>query len=164
MRAAGRLRSRSVWSSLSLSYFILSFCVTNFLFANSQNTTALHYRYDMQMYCTFVPFVNQHFPGLPASGTHCIWWNILVFKLHDMQLYNSFFLVDRYWHIVSVCCRYKSREEFCSDVRLIFNNCETFNEDDSPVGKAGHSMRSFFETRWGELNGSHPKAIVTPPS
>jgi hypothetical protein len=35
-------------------------------------TTALHYIYDMQMYCTFLPFVNQHFPGLPASGTHCI--------------------------------------------------------------------------------------------
>jgi hypothetical protein len=26
----------------------------------------------MQMYCTFVLFVNQQFPGLPASGTHCI--------------------------------------------------------------------------------------------
>jgi hypothetical protein len=26
----------------------------------------------MQMYCTFVLFINQHFPGLPASGTHCI--------------------------------------------------------------------------------------------
>jgi hypothetical protein len=26
----------------------------------------------MQMYCTFVLFGNQHFPGLPASGTHCI--------------------------------------------------------------------------------------------
>jgi hypothetical protein len=25
----------------------------------------------MQMYCTFVLFVNQYFPGLPASGTHC---------------------------------------------------------------------------------------------
>jgi hypothetical protein len=24
------------------------------------------------MYCTFVLFVNQHFPGLPSSGTHCI--------------------------------------------------------------------------------------------
>jgi hypothetical protein len=24
------------------------------------------------MYCTFVLFVNQHFLGLPASGTHCI--------------------------------------------------------------------------------------------
>jgi hypothetical protein len=26
----------------------------------------------MQVYCTFVLFVNQHFPGLPASGLHCI--------------------------------------------------------------------------------------------
>lgn len=56
---------------------------------------------------------------------------------------------------------YKSREEFCADVRLIFNNCETFNEDDSPVGKAGHSMRSFFETRWSELNGNHQKPSTT---
>jgi hypothetical protein len=32
----------------------------------------ISYRYDMQMYCTFVLFVNEHFLGLPASGTHCI--------------------------------------------------------------------------------------------
>jgi hypothetical protein len=37
-----------------------------------KHTTALRYKYDIQMYCTFVLFVNQHFPGLPASGTHCI--------------------------------------------------------------------------------------------
>jgi hypothetical protein len=37
-----------------------------------KHTTALHYRYDMQIYCTFVLFVNQHFPWLPASGTHCM--------------------------------------------------------------------------------------------
>lgn len=46
--------------------------------------------------------------------------------------------------------QYKSREEYCEDLRLMFNNCETFNEDDSPVGKAGHNLRSFFETRWNE--------------
>uniref|UniRef100_A0A1A9VP08 PHD finger protein 10 n=1 Tax=Glossina austeni TaxID=7395 RepID=A0A1A9VP08_GLOAU len=28
---------------------------------------------------------------------------------------------------------YKSREDFCVDVRQIFDNCEMFNEDDSPV-------------------------------
>ncbi|CAG9853570.1 unnamed protein product [Phyllotreta striolata] len=50
---------------------------------------------------------------------------------------------------------YKSKEEFCEDVRQIFNNCEIFNEDDSPVGKAGHCMRQFFETRWNELCVSH---------
>jgi hypothetical protein len=55
-----------------LIIFILSFRVANFLFASSQNTTALHYRYDMQMYCTFVLSVNQHFPWLPASGARNI--------------------------------------------------------------------------------------------
>ncbi|KPI96552.1 Bromodomain adjacent to zinc finger domain protein 2B [Papilio xuthus] len=43
---------------------------------------------------------------------------------------------------------YKCKEEFASDVRLIFSNCEVFNEDDSPVGRAGHSMRQFFDARW----------------
>ncbi|CAH2084096.1 unnamed protein product [Euphydryas editha] len=43
---------------------------------------------------------------------------------------------------------YKCKEEFASDVRLIFSNCEVFNEDDSPVGRAGHNMRQFFEERW----------------
>jgi hypothetical protein len=68
-RASSRLRSRLFSPWLSLSYLILYFRVANFLFANSQNTTAFHYRYDMGMYCTLVLFVNQHFPGLPASGT-----------------------------------------------------------------------------------------------
>ncbi|CAH0716943.1 unnamed protein product, partial [Brenthis ino] len=43
---------------------------------------------------------------------------------------------------------YKCKEEFASDVRLIFSNCEVFNEDDSPVGRAGHCMRQFFDQRW----------------
>ncbi|CAH1403993.1 unnamed protein product [Nezara viridula] len=49
---------------------------------------------------------------------------------------------------------YKSREDFVSDVRLIFDNCETFNEDNSPVGKAGHALRLYFETKWAELTNS----------
>ncbi|XP_076221329.1 bromodomain adjacent to zinc finger domain protein 2B isoform X5 [Nomia melanderi] len=51
---------------------------------------------------------------------------------------------------------YKSRDEFCADVRQMFINCEVFNEDDSPVGKAGHGMRSFFEMRWTEITGAPP--------
>lgn len=47
--------------------------------------------------------------------------------------------------------QYKIRDDFVEDVRLIFSNCEMFNEDDSPVGKAGHAMRSHFEARWAEL-------------
>jgi hypothetical protein len=73
--------------SKRLSYLILSFRVTNFLFANSQNTAALHYRYDMQMYCTFVRFVNQHFPGLPASGTHCTLM-VFIYSENKIAHYN----------------------------------------------------------------------------
>ncbi|XP_078334663.1 bromodomain adjacent to zinc finger domain protein 2B-like isoform X10 [Crassostrea virginica] len=47
--------------------------------------------------------------------------------------------------------QYKTRGDFAADVRLTFNNCQTFNEDDSEVGKAGHSMRKFFEARWKQL-------------
>eukprot|EP00096_Caligus_rogercresseyi_P005761 TRINITY_DN2176_c0_g1_i4.p1 TRINITY_DN2176_c0_g1~~TRINITY_DN2176_c0_g1_i4.p1 ORF type:complete len:191 (+),score=68.61 TRINITY_DN2176_c0_g1_i4:292-864(+) len=49
---------------------------------------------------------------------------------------------------------YRLREDFCTDVRQIFANCEIFNEDDSPVGKAGHAMRTFFEARWTELTNA----------
>jgi hypothetical protein len=37
----------------------------------------------MQMYCTFVLFVNQHFPGLPASGTDCT--NIPPSKIYSKE-------------------------------------------------------------------------------
>ena len=33
--------------------------------------------------------------------------------------------------------RYKAREEFKEDVQLVFSNCKKFNEDESPVGRAG---------------------------
>ncbi|XP_067303017.1 bromodomain adjacent to zinc finger domain protein 2A [Pseudorasbora parva] len=46
---------------------------------------------------------------------------------------------------------YCSCEEFAADAQLVFNNCELFNEDTSEVGKAGHSMRRFFESRWAEF-------------
>ncbi|XP_048001811.1 bromodomain adjacent to zinc finger domain protein 2A-like [Leguminivora glycinivorella] len=46
---------------------------------------------------------------------------------------------------------YKCKEEFASDVRLIFSNCEVFNEDYSPVGRAGHNMREFFDSRWTQI-------------
>ncbi|KAI8778112.1 bromodomain adjacent to zinc finger domain protein 2B [Biomphalaria glabrata] len=46
---------------------------------------------------------------------------------------------------------YKHRQEFAADMRLIFNNCETFNEDDSDVGQAGFKLRQFFESRWLDM-------------
>jgi hypothetical protein len=57
-----------------LIIFILSYLFvlpTSFLrITKTHNPTSLQVW--MQIYCTFVLFVNQHFPGLPASGTHCM--------------------------------------------------------------------------------------------
>jgi hypothetical protein len=47
--------------------------------------------------------------------------------------------------------RYKTRDDFSADVQLMFVNCVTFNGDDSPVGKAGHSIKTFFYSRWAEM-------------
>ncbi|KAJ4932896.1 hypothetical protein JOQ06_029734 [Pogonophryne albipinna] len=47
--------------------------------------------------------------------------------------------------------QYLNLETFIADVNLIFDNCEKFNEDDSEIGRAGHSMRRFFDKRWTEL-------------
>ncbi|XP_051867496.1 bromodomain adjacent to zinc finger domain protein 2B isoform X4 [Pristis pectinata] len=46
---------------------------------------------------------------------------------------------------------YPNTEVFAVDARLVFDNCETFNEDESDIGRAGHNMRKFFEKRWAEL-------------
>jgi hypothetical protein len=48
--------------------------------------------------------------------------------------------------------RYSCREAFASDSRLVFSNCLFYNEDQSKIGMAGHSMKNFFEKRWSELN------------
>uniref|UniRef100_A0A0X3PAH0 Bromodomain adjacent to zinc finger domain protein 2A n=1 Tax=Schistocephalus solidus TaxID=70667 RepID=A0A0X3PAH0_SCHSO len=42
-----------------------------------------------------------------------------------------------------------SLDEWLCDVRLIFRNCEVFNEDDSDIGRAGHFMHRYFENKWG---------------
>ncbi|XP_072468206.1 bromodomain adjacent to zinc finger domain protein 2B isoform X30 [Notamacropus eugenii] len=44
--------------------------------------------------------------------------------------------------------QYANLETFALDVRLVFDNCETFNEDDSDIGRAGHNMRKYFEKKW----------------
>jgi hypothetical protein len=74
-----------------LIIFILSYLFmlpTSFLrISKTHNRTSLQIW--MQMYCTFVPFVNQHFPGLPASGTHCIkldqWDSVFLFANPQMS-------------------------------------------------------------------------------
>ncbi|XP_069717840.1 bromodomain adjacent to zinc finger domain protein 2B isoform X12 [Phaenicophaeus curvirostris] len=47
--------------------------------------------------------------------------------------------------------QYPNLEAFSLDVRLVFDNCETFNEDDSDIGRAGHNMRKYFEKKWTEM-------------
>ncbi|KFV92537.1 Bromodomain adjacent to zinc finger domain protein 2B, partial [Eurypyga helias] len=47
--------------------------------------------------------------------------------------------------------QYPNREAFSLDIGLVFDNCETFNEDDSDVGRAGHSMRKYFKKKWTEV-------------
>lgn len=46
---------------------------------------------------------------------------------------------------------YKTRGDFAADAQLVFDNCKTFNEDESEVGHCGHTMRRFFNKRWKEL-------------
>jgi len=43
---------------------------------------------------------------------------------------------------------YKTKEQFAYDCRLIFDNCEFYNEDKSKIGQAGHKLRAFFETKF----------------
>ena len=43
--------------------------------------------------------------------------------------------------------RYKGIDQFATDVRLVFQNCKTFNVDDSDVGRAGIAVSEFFEER-----------------
>ncbi|XP_048580130.1 bromodomain adjacent to zinc finger domain protein 2B isoform X2 [Nematostella vectensis] len=47
--------------------------------------------------------------------------------------------------------QYSSPQEFAQDSRLVFANCEEFNEDDSEVGQAGKRLSKFFESRWSDL-------------
>jgi hypothetical protein len=58
------LRSRLFSCWLSLSYLIFSCCQLPFCECPKHNRTSL------QLWHANI--VNQHFPGLPASGTHCI--------------------------------------------------------------------------------------------
>ncbi|XP_043988054.1 bromodomain adjacent to zinc finger domain protein 2B isoform X2 [Gambusia affinis] len=46
---------------------------------------------------------------------------------------------------------YLNQENFITDVNLVFDNCQKFNEDDSEIGQAGHRMKRFFDKRWTEL-------------
>ncbi|KAM9320669.1 E3 ubiquitin-protein ligase TRIM33 isoform 1-T1 [Gastrophryne carolinensis] len=46
---------------------------------------------------------------------------------------------------------YQTPEDFVADVRLIFKNCERFNEGDSEVAQAGKAVALYFEDRLIEI-------------
>jgi hypothetical protein len=101
------LTTRAVSSWLSLSYLIFS-CYQLPFCEFPKHTTALHYRYDMQMYCTFVLFVNLHFPGLPASGEHCSFWlriqgNKTILRIVNVHI--VWLCTSLIWNAFSVCFR-----------------------------------------------------------
>uniref|UniRef100_A0A8C5CF40 Uncharacterized protein n=1 Tax=Gadus morhua TaxID=8049 RepID=A0A8C5CF40_GADMO len=47
--------------------------------------------------------------------------------------------------------QYPDTEAFLSDLALVLDNCERFNEDRSEIGRAGLRLRSFLERRWAQL-------------
>ena len=64
-----------------------------------------------------------------------------------------------------MCSSYETGEAFVRDVTLMFDNCRTFNEDQSAIGKAGHAVRRFFARRWAELQSrlTVGTATLAPP-
>lgn len=46
---------------------------------------------------------------------------------------------------------YQMPKSFVADVRLIFKNCEKFNEADSEVAQAGKALESYFEAKLQEV-------------
>ena len=47
----------------------------------------------------------------------------------------------------------RAPSRFAADVLLVFQNCLTFNEDESEVGKAGKTLEKHFRKRWKEIFG-----------
>ncbi|KAI5931897.1 Bromodomain adjacent to zinc finger domain protein 2B [Manis javanica] len=44
--------------------------------------------------------------------------------------------------------QYPNLEAFAVDVRLVFDNCEAFNQDESDTRRSDHSMGKYFEKKW----------------
>ncbi|KIH49447.1 hypothetical protein ANCDUO_20478, partial [Ancylostoma duodenale] len=59
---------------------------------------------------------------------------------------------------------YETPDDFAADMELMFNNCRTFNEDDSPVGIAGTpipgaNLQKFYHKRWRQLKYNFSKRL-----
>lgn len=54
---------------------------------------------------------------------------------------------------------YETPDDFAADMELMFSNCRTFNEDDSPVGIAGANLQKFYHKRWRQLKYNFSKRL-----
>lgn len=64
-----------------------------------------------------------------------------------------------YFNYQYIVCRYETQESFLEDVELMFENCRTFNEDESEIGKAGISLHKFYSKRWKQLRYNFSKRL-----
>ncbi|PIO59581.1 Bromodomain protein, partial [Teladorsagia circumcincta] len=61
--------------------------------------------------------------------------------------------------IKTILFSYETPEDFAADMELMFSNCRTFNEDDSPVGMAGANLHKFYHKRWRQLKYNFSKRL-----
>lgn len=59
------------------------------------------------------------------------------------------------------CHDYNNLDEFLLDMLLIFDNCLQYNKRHSRVGKAGASLKRYFEKRCGNL-GLRDLSLCSP--
>ncbi|XP_076166810.1 ATP-dependent chromatin assembly factor large subunit isoform X4 [Ptiloglossa arizonensis] len=58
---------------------------------------------------------------------------------------------------------YEMLEHFFSDCQLVFDNCQTYNEEHSSVYKAGMRLLKYFEKRSKELGLNYDEELLRPP-
>lgn len=56
--------------------------------------------------------------------------------------------------------QYENGDDFERDVRLVFNNCYTFNPEGTDVNMMGHRLEAVFDKKWA----NRPVAQPTPPN
>nr|CDP99236.1 Bm7549 [Brugia malayi] len=54
---------------------------------------------------------------------------------------------------------YMTQESFIEDLEQIFENCRTFNEDESPIGQSGVTLHKFYLKRWKQLRYNYSKRL-----
>ncbi|MCP9259133.1 hypothetical protein DINM_002101 [Dirofilaria immitis] len=55
--------------------------------------------------------------------------------------------------------KYLTQESFIEDLEQIFENCRTFNEDESPIGQSGVALHKFYLKRWKQLRYNYSKRL-----